>query len=48
MDLSATSDFFAIHGPINTVTVSGSIAFNILDTAHIGDTVVDILSIRVG
>ena len=47
-DLSAASAFFAIHGPMNTVTVSGSFAFNILETAHIGETVVDRFSTSVG
>ena len=41
MLLSWHSDFLATHGPINTVTASGSFALIILDTAHIGDTVVD-------
>ena len=33
-----------MHGPMNTVMISGSFSFSILETAHIGDTVVDILS----
>ena len=33
---------------MNTVTISGSFAFNILETAHIGETVVDILSVSSG
>ena len=41
MLLSCASDFLAMQGPINTVTVSGSFAFSILDTAHIGETVVE-------
>ena len=45
---STTSDFFAIHGPINTVTASESFDLIILEVAHIGDTVVEILSVISG
>ena len=37
-----------LREPLTMEHVKKKIAFNILDTAHIGDTVVDILSIRVG
>ena len=33
-----------MHGPMKTVTVSGSFLSSILETARIGETVVDILS----
>ena len=37
-----------MQGPMNTVTVSGAWLFIILETAHIGDTVVDIFSSSIG
>ena len=48
MLVSRISLFFAWQGPINTVMASGSFSLIMRETAHIGLTVVEILSFSSG